>query len=284
MAKFPETIPIKISHYSEESPELLAEVERLGLQRFDVMDIQPNIAGKRPPKGVYNVETKFLFSNQYNTAEGFRIFEVSTLLHRGARSNWDKRGEGYYISEGIEAIRACQDRVEVCGYCGKQYIDSVATVCRACLGSAHLKETDLHLLQLLPVRTPYRVERKLTPEVLATLLPQWKTAQGLGEITRAEEKKSRNRQKVDNLIPEAEKKASDLIACATIETNGLTWLLDHEINILDNVIYYNHSKQFSFGWIKPLTEDERATLGARLTDFPYPWEFHLHSKGVPVRG
>ncbi len=46
-----------------------------------------------------------------------------------------------------------------------------------------------------------------------------------------------------NLIPEALKKASRLIEDAKIETKALTWLLDHEMNIIDNVIFYTQG-----GW------------------------------------
>lgn len=263
----PKIIKIRIENYKKETPELLAEFKKLGLQEFDSLDFQ----FKQIPAGTYHVETDYIFGNQYNTAEGIRIFEKCSALHSDERGRL-KKGGGYYIAEGIDELRAYQDKVKVCGYCGAQYYETEKTVCDKCAGSEYLKETELHLLRLLPVRESFGAKRKLTEAEHAELLEKYRTAQGLGKINRQEAAKSKNRQKVASLIPEAEGKAAALIEAAKIETDAYTWLLDHGVNILENTIYYTHTGRFCFGWRNPLTDDEKSKLLDILCEFPFDYD------------
>lgn len=82
------------------------------------------------------------------------------------------------------------------------------------------------------------------------------------------------RQKVTNLVPDAEKKAKKLIDNAKIETEAFTWLLDHLYCDLDNVIYYTHTGRFCFGWRTPIKSNqvEYGKLCELLEEFPFDYD------------
>jgi hypothetical protein len=184
----------------------------------------------------------------------------------------EKIKEGHWLEQTPE-MEAIRRETLTCGYCGK-YVPVTEPhkwYCEKCLGSEYLKETDLGLLRLQPVADK-NPSFAMTDEERAEILPLWKEAQGLGAITREQRARSKNRQKVSDLIPNAEKKAAKLIEHAKVQTKALTWLLDHEINMIDNVIYYDHTERFCFGWRTPLTADERSKLLDVLCEFPFDYD------------
>ena len=62
------------------------------------------------------------------------------------------------------------------------------------------------------------------------------------------------------------------ISNAQTERDGMIWLLDRGIQI-DNVIYYNHTGRFEFGWRKPLSREEySALLDALGAEFPFDYD------------
>jgi hypothetical protein len=257
------TIRIKIENYGNETPELVEKFKELGLQEFDSLEFQyHNI-----PAGYYNVETKFIFNNQYNTQEGYRIFEKCTSLN-GPKM---RKGRGYYISEGIEDIREYQSHISTCGYCGKQFYDTKQIYCENCLGNEYLKEDDLDLLILKPILS--KENRVIPSEYKEEITQKYYIAQGLGKEKRDQLALSKNRKKVENLLPEAEGKAQQLIEAAKKQTVAFTWLLDNGFNILDNVIYYDHSDKFCFGWYKTIDDETMSKLLNKLSEFPFDYEF-----------
>jgi len=217
------------------------------------------------------LDPTFLFANQWNEAgdKGRRLFDWYEAIYPNRQV---KNGHWLEITPEMEAIR---EQTLTCGYCGK-YIpvsEPHKWHCEKCLGSQYLKETDLGLLRLLPVVSKNQdVSRTLTDAERAEILPAYNEAQGLGLITRENARVSRNRQQVADLIPEAEKKANETIQEAKIKTKAFTWLLDHEMNIIDNVIFYTHTQRFCFGWRNPLTADEKSKLLDILSEFPFDYD------------
>lgn len=212
------------------------------------------------------LETDHLFRNQWNEAEetgNRRLFDW--YLEYRLVSKHIK--QGHWLEMTPEMIRVREETFQ-CGYCGK--VSPASDVfCTKCLGSQYLTPELLHLLRLKAVsdredRTP------LSESEVADLLPRFKAAQGLGKVTREDAAKSHYRRQVANLVPEAQEKAAKLIAEAELKTTAHTWLLDHEISILDNVIYYSHTKKFCFGWRNPISD--RAELEAQLVGFPFEFE------------
>lgn len=256
MKEFPKTIEIEIKNYPKETPELIKTFKELGLQKFDSLAFQ----FKNIPEGTYNIETDFLFSNQYNTVEGLRIFEKSSCLSMGGKTQI--KLNGYYISKGIEKVREIQKRQKVCGYCGKRYNDSNQIFCNKCLGSEYLEEKYLKLLRLYPVYPDMQFQfPELTESEKAELLPAYVSEQTKSLKIRNVEKLNRLREKYDKTL----KSAQD-------EYNGFMWLMDHDINT-ENCIYYEHTGIFCFGWRKPIGDSVKTELQNKLKEFPYRHEF-----------
>jgi len=258
----PKLIEIEVANYERETLELRAEFKRLGLQAFDSLSIQ----FKQIPAGVYHVETDILFSNQYNTSEGLRIFEKCSRLIEHKGGEW-RKGEGYYIARGIEELRAAQAERHVCGYCGAQYDLPKQTFCDKCLDSPYLKADELYLLRLMPVKGGiHGGERPALSEAeRAELLPRYVERQTTGADSRAAERLRRQRADIA-------KKYDTKTKAAKTEHDGMIWLMDHGISV-DNVIYYPHVNKFSFGWRSGLSAEVKAALETRLVKFPFTWEF-----------
>jgi len=257
MTNFPEILEIEITNYNCETKELREVWKKSGLQKFDSLSFQ----FKNIPSGTYHVETKLLFSNQYNTAEGFRIFEkCSRILIDGKGI---KTFEGYYISKGMDQIRGLQKRQKICGYCGARYNDSEQVFCDKCLDSPYLKEAELYLVRLLPVY-PEAKRLPLTKEENEYLIPLYVKRQTTGTDSRAVQRLER--QKRDMIT-----KRDQTIKNAETEYNGLKWLMDHNINT-ENCIYYNHINQFCFGWRNSITGEVKDELYNKLIHFPYDWK------------
>ena len=81
---------------------------------------------------------------------------------------------------------------------------------------------------------------------------------------RMEELKKRQADKLKSIEKDIENSKKELSAFTWLIENGL----DH-----DNVIYYNHTDTFCFGWRDKLSETEKIKLTEALKGFPYKWEF-----------
>lgn len=214
-----------------------------------------------------------LFSNQWIEAGegGRRLFD----WYMQYLPDLPDIKRGYYL-DITDEMRQTREETYKCGYCGNQYVKPEQTFCDKCLGSEYLEEKELHLLRLVPVagdHTGDNVRPGLTDEERQALVPLYREAQGLGKISREQEKKAILRQKVAALVSEAEKKAKALVEEAITEQEAYTWLLDHGYRDIDNIIYYDHSKTFSFGWLRSIPEDQKQELVELLKDFPFPWEW-----------
>jgi hypothetical protein len=199
-------------------------------------------------------------------------YKHSKLVQIGNPNKKVKEGHWLDITPEMEEIR---QHTLTCGYCGKYVKDSEPHPwhCEKCLGSEYLKEKDLGLLRLLPVATSFNNKSfDMTEEERAEILPAYKEAQGLGLIAREKAAVSRNRKKVAALIPNAREKSRKLLDAAKVETEALTWLLDREFNLIDNVIYYTHTGRFCFGWRKPPDKEERSRLLDVLSEFPFDYD------------
>ena len=260
--------PIDKSKYSELRKQL--EVSHAGKFFNVVVDLSKHRRFFNETEEV-ELSTKFLFNNQWNEAGGgnCRLFDWYEAIFPNRNI---KEGHWLEITPEMAAIR---ENTLTCGYCGK-YVkvdEPHKWHCEKCLGSQYLKEKDLRLLRLLPVDIKNKnISLCMTDKELAEILLLYKEAQGLGQIASEIAAKSHNRKRVAALLLEAETKARELIEAAKVETEAYTWLLDHDINILDNVIYYNHTKRFKFGWRTPLTNDEKSKFLDILVEFPFDYD------------
>jgi len=209
-----------------------------------------------------HIETEHLFSNQFNTKEGFRLWNwrENIFLNKDIK-------EGYYIDMPKEYFNLLENTFS-CGYCGKQYskeekLKKDLSFCNSCLGSEYLKEEDLFLLRLKRINdeTQRLPLNDCDNEVLIDT--------NIKEFERLN--KIRKVKKIKRLKAELIRDKQKTILKANEEYNGFMWCLNNGIET-DNLIYYNHTKTFTFGWRDKLTFKEEQKLKEQLKEFPYKYE------------
>lgn len=216
-----------------------------------------------------------LFYNQWNetTESGnrrlFDWFEEAVFTNGRERDDI-KRGHWLEITAEMTAARSDSRK---CGYCGEHYgpfhKPAPGEFCAACLDSPYLKETELHLLRLLPL-VGCQDRGTLTEAEQSALLTIYVDRQTTGSNSRAKARRDQQRQDV---LKEYEKKTHN----ATTERDGKLWLWDRGFD-LDNVIYYSHTGKFGFGWRSPLSDSVASKLLDVISEFPFPYEIKSESK------
>ncbi len=211
-----------------------------------------------------HLETKHLYEDQWNTAEGFR-------LHNKTEFEWPALHikEGYYIRQNPQMIAVLQGTAK-CGYCGHHAPVGEKDFCDNCISSPYLEVSNLHLLRMEPIEAPERrtgetlktprSARPLSESELAVIMPRYAEAQT----------KLREQQEA-KLRAEEEAELSKVIELATIKRDGMIWILNAGIPT-ENVIFYSHTKTFCFGWRNPVSKEVRAELVEKLKQFPFDFE------------
>lgn len=240
-----------------------------GLHRFiDSLKEKLNINLSWEDSQLYSreihLETKHLFDDQWNTFEGLR-------LHNKAEFEWPALHikEGYYIRQNPEMIAVLQGTAK-CGYCDRQAPVGEKDFCDNCISSPYLEVANLRLLRMEPIEAPERRTGKplktprgaspLSEDELAVIMPRYVEAQT----------KLREQQEA-KLRAEVEAGLSKVIELATIKHDGILWILDAGIPT-ENLIFYPHTRTFTFGWRNPVSKEVRAELVEKLKQFPFDFE------------
>lgn len=212
------------------------------------------------------LETDNLFDNQWNTAEGFRLFNKAQYRYANPKFKC-----GYWLEQTPEMVAILTGTAK-CGYCGHKAPVGEKDFCDKCLGSPHLEEGDLHLLRMQPIEEPglretvkserkrYRKATPLTEQERETLLPRYVEAQT-----------STQRELAQKAISDALKKCERKVKLANTEYDGTVRIAEAGI-LLDNVIFYEHIETFCFGWRNGLSDEAKEVLKEKLKDFPYKVE------------
>lgn len=214
------------------------------------------------------LETAHLFDDQWNTAavegsaNGLRVFEFAKDYPATFPARYKK---GHYL-EITEEMRAFKADWLKCGYCGHDKHKSSGLVfCPDCLDSVHLEADRLHLLRLLPCGSSFNGKRpELTEAERAELLPKYIEAQTVSNGSRA-------KAHAEKVRADVIRKAAKEIKNATTERDGMIWLMDHGLNI-ENVIFYNHTQRFSFGWRQPVSKEVESAILEHMSEFPFLYE------------
>ena len=238
------------------------------LHRFiDSLKEKLDIHLSREDSQVFNREihlkTDYLFDDQWSTEEGFR-------LHNKTEFEWPALHikEGYYIRQNPQMIAVLQSTAK-CGYCGHQAPVGEKDFCDKCISSPYLDESNLYLLRMEPIEDPVRRSREvvkasqrvpLTQEELAIVMPRYVEAQ-----TKVQQKKEKE------LRATIKRNLEQKIELAETDAKGMLWLLDAGISV-ENVIFYPHTKTFTFGWRNPVSKEVRADLIEKLKEFPCVFE------------
>ncbi len=204
------------------------------------------------------LETKHLFDNQWNT-ESLRVFDW-TLEALPAYQKHIRRG--HWLEQTAE-MREIRRNTHRCGYCSHQEAAAKGSVfCPACIDSEYLKESDLFLTRMMPVDSSGERE-PLTAAESAHLLPLYRAAQTHGSTERGKARIAKLRESIAE-------KAKRKIANASTELEGYLWLIENGFGQLaaNNVIFYDHTGRFGFGWREPLDKYlTRQGVGVHLRVF-----------------
>ena len=212
------------------------------------------------------LETDNLFDNQWNSAEGFRLFNKAQYPHANPNHKC-----GYWLEQTPEMVAILTGTAK-CGYCGHKAPVGEKDFCDKCLGSPHLSEQDLNLLRMQPIEEPglretvkserkrYRKAAPLTEQERENLLPRYVEAQTktLQELSQ-------------KAIFDALKKCERKVKLANMEYDGTVRIAEAGIP-LDNLIFYEHTETFCFGWRNGLSDEVKEVLKEKLKDFPYKLE------------
>lgn len=233
----------------------------LGLTMFD--SISPNHSSfysqliKPLDNTTVQLETKFLFDNQWNTAptktsdKGLRVFDWAEAIYPNRSI---KEGMWLEPTSEMEEIRknTCK-----CGYCGKNYYKPYQEWCTACLGSEYLTVNELHLLQLQPIKGSKKPKMVVDQE----LHEQYHQIQKIERVKRLEKRKK------DFLESKRREMESH-----QFEYEVFKVLVDAGLNF-ENIIYYSHSNEFCFGWRTPLTKDEQSKISETLNSINFKHKY-----------
>lgn len=214
------------------------------------------------------LDVNHLFSNQWNTApisgfseKGYRVFDWAEDYPINFPKNI-KRGHYLEQTDEMANIRA---ETAACGYCGKQEpVLKGLKFCPHCIGSEYLKEGELHLLRMIPTSAHNTKRAELTTEEKAELLPLYVVAQTSATT-------ARNKAKMEKARIDIEKTYKAAIEKAKTEYDGFSWLLENGFPT-DNVIFYSHTRRFSFGWRQPVGAAVLSRLLDIIAEFPFPYE------------
>lgn len=230
---------------------------------------------KMPDGMVIELETDFLFDNQWNTApidgfseKGFRVFDwAEDARHRDALGNGARPNirRGHWL-EQTDEMREIRRNTNKCGYCGRNEPAAKGYVfCPHCIDSEYLKEGDLHMLRMVAIDQLHlpsdTIRPALTDAEREHLIPIYKKAQKEGATARG----------IARIASLRKKTADDYaktLAEAKAKHDGALWLIDNAPWLIENWIYYSHTGRHCFGWRRKLTKEEAASAAADLAGFP----------------
>lgn len=241
--------------------------------RGRIMEAIPTGKGYNPEPGEIELETEHLFDNQWNSDKG-RVFDFwcEVVYSYGRRSPW-RCGHWLEITPEMVAIRR---ETLTCGYTGMHFKASDGhkfNLSDSALGSEYLKAEELHLLRLLPVCESFGGKRApLTEAERAEIMPLYIAAQTRQDAARDAEGNARNRKRYEKDKAEFEQRAATMTKRLAEFKAGWEFLFNRGLSTR-NVIYYDHSGEFCFGWQgKGYSPEVAEQWRELLKEFPAPFK------------
>jgi len=204
--------------------------------------------------GVIELETKYLFSDQWNTSS-LRVFDwLEMEVNKSIKI-------GYYldITPEMESIRG---KIHKCGYCGEHYQNP--GICIKCIASEHICEADYPLLALQSISDTFQPRRLLLEDELQQLRELRKKHNI--QVKKDAPEKARLARKTYYL--KKMEKIDEEIAGKKIEKLGFTWLFENNIES-KNCMYYPHTSVFCIGWETPVSKSKKADIESKTKLFPF---------------
>ncbi len=218
---------------------------------------------------VVTLETSSIFDNQWNTApipnvsdSGLRVFDWALDYNPGGSTTLK---QGHYLDQ-TEEMAEVRRNIHKCDYCGAHEPAAKGYVfCPHCIGSEYLKAEELHLTRMVSAGNSFNAKRApLTATESALLMPLYLDAQIHGNTKRDKARIAKERADIESKFAKETKNAKT-------ERDGFIWLMDRGLRT-DNVIFYDHTQKFSFGWRKPLDGELLTRTLEVLNDFPFDYE------------
>lgn len=243
---------LNISNESEhlEYLTLTKKIKSLGYKLFDTYNHDKSNKYYSDLPLEQTIETDTLFENQYNTVEGFRIFDWSETIYNNKNIK-----KGYYISKGVDKLKKAKANQLKCGFCGKRYDKSktILIYCNACLDSEYLTEKELPLLRLQSLAGVKQGSGDV-PKELTKAFNDNKQAYKDGQLGRMQKE-------AKELLEELAEKQKVQNYEAQVQYDLL--MLGIPIN---NLIYYNHTSSWSYGWRDSVDLEEFNTFLKLVSD------------------
>ena len=199
------------------------------------------------------LDTDWLAGNQWNgncdTLKNHRIFDFFLLELPNKKIK-----RGYWLEPTYETmdIRG-QFR---CGYCGKIVgYNPEGDYHTHCFGNEFMEEKFLHCTKYRRIWQNSIENEKLPEEIMDLFVIKKKET-----MTRKLEKTKR--QTIDNL--------TEKVKDTEHEFTWKKYLVDHGFFDIDNVIFYQHKKEFNFGWRRVFSKDEAESLSKFLDSINFP--------------
>lgn len=213
------------------------------------------------------LRAEHLYSNQWDTADGYRVFDWYEGIPKHPRS--DDIHTGHYIDITPEIVRLRFNTL-CSGWSGAQYTvderQAMPPILRdfdvspKSFGSEYLSEDDLHLTRLVRVADSDKpnARTELSKAEREVLLPLYIKMQTSGDVPA-------------ELLEEVTARRAKLLAEAEHELRGYAWLAERRLSV-SNVIFYNHTSSFSFGWHGGFSPSVAAAWRELLEGFPVPYD------------
>lgn len=219
---------------------LTKKAKALGHKLFDTYNHDRTSGHYRKLPLVQNIETELLFDNQYNTKEGFRIFDWCETIYRNKNIK-----EGYYLTGNLEELKEAKTNQLKCGYCGKRYDKKTTKLiyCDSCLDSRHLEEKELPLLRLQSL-TGEKQGSNDVPQELTKAFLKAKSDYQDGQLGRMQLEAAK-------VLEELKEKQ---------ELEQYESQVQHDLLMLGipikNLIFYKHLNSWVLGWHNSVTLEE----------------------------
>lgn len=234
--------------------KMCKKLENNGFEIFSCLATTADYRSDDMPE-IQNLHPKHLWDNQFNTKEGFRVFDwyEPIFVNRSFKC-------GYYITVDTKvALDEFRKKFVKCGYCGCMEHDDGQILHRRCLGSEYLEEKDIHRCFFQPV-----LGKKRDYPNLPEYKDAYAIAQADAKIIRAKEQKKRLIAQGKQILKDATKKCQEIREEAKIKNEICQHSLDPH-----NLINYGKNGGWVFGWYKPMTQEQSEYIRSLPLTFNY---------------
>ena len=246
----------------ENYENLCKKLKDMNLKKFHVISEKPIFPAINDEFPI-DLETNFLFKNQWNTSEESPNFKNTRVFDWFERANFENKNlkKGHWIEQTQEMIDIRYNTFK-CGFCGnRSYSEGF---CDKCLGSEYLSTKELYLVRYKRICDKDKPFKKLTEEEYENLLPRF-----------FDEQLKRSKKTFLDQIEDEKEEIENLMKASHIKVKGLEWLYGNDVILYHRVFFYNRTETFHF----TVNEKEEVEIFSEsLKSMGFPYNFEVKSK------